>query len=302
MLKRSRKGRSVLTSRDPTSAKTPAIRNAWLSRPAPEKPKPFHGPPRQIQLPAASRMTSWGTPIGSIAKAYFPGDGSETLSHAVRLRSMPVFRLGPSFIPGSMVSVGWSKLCHKMELDDFTTKLPIVYRIPAIGDPDDGLYGDFVVPNAEIAIGAIGSGEEAERKGSVCGDEGFAIGKGMRWSNDVCSGGDGEEEEEAAAQRVREDCLSHHFQVPNCVVSSSARGRLKSQFQWSLAGFLFASAKARSVNSDSTRLINRYISGSRRNDNSSGRLQHIRMYGRSETYRVFGEGGERDQQPGAIVL
>ncbi|KAH0470173.1 hypothetical protein IEQ34_001731 [Dendrobium chrysotoxum] len=72
-------------------------------------------------------MTSWGTPIGSIAKAYFPGDGSETLSHAVRLRSMPVFRLGPAFIPGTMVSVGWSKLCHKkeLELDDFTTKLPV---------------------------------------------------------------------------------------------------------------------------------------------------------------------------------
>ncbi|KAH0469686.1 hypothetical protein IEQ34_001244 [Dendrobium chrysotoxum] len=145
-------------------------------------------------------MTSWGTPMVSITKEYFPGDGSELLSHDVRFRSMPIFSSGPSFIPES-------KRC-----------VDIVNGIPAIGNPDDGLNSEIAVPNAYIAVGGVWRGEEAERKGSVRGDEVFSIREWMRWSKDVYGEGDGEEEEEEEGDeeeddKVWDDRLSHHLRI-----------------------------------------------------------------------------------------
>lgn len=48
-------------------------------------------------------------------------------------------------------------------------------RIPAICDPDNGVSGEVMVPDPEVAVGGGRKAEEAEGEGSVCGDERVAI-------------------------------------------------------------------------------------------------------------------------------
>ncbi|PKU61284.1 hypothetical protein MA16_Dca027403 [Dendrobium catenatum] len=63
----------------------------------------------------------------------------------------------------------------------------------------------IAVPNDYIDVVGVWRGEEAERKGSVCGDEIFSVREWMRWSKDVYGEGDGKEEEEEEGDEEDDD-------------------------------------------------------------------------------------------------
>jgi len=90
---------------------------------------PFHFPVDQYCVVGFSfARTTWLTPLGSSSSQYTPVAGLIEFFLETRRRFRPVMLSHPIFIPGKNVSVGWSKLCHKV-CDEFETFLRIKFPL-----------------------------------------------------------------------------------------------------------------------------------------------------------------------------
>ena len=96
---------------------------------------PIHGPLRYTIFSLLNTYYS-GKPLVSSLVEKSPLYGSSRAFHDLKTRSKPVLLSQPSFISGSKVSVGKSKLCHKYSLllECLSTKLPLSRSSATSGD------------------------------------------------------------------------------------------------------------------------------------------------------------------------
>ncbi|GER43141.1 BEL1-like homeodomain 1 [Striga asiatica] len=101
---------------------------------------PFQGPLNQYGSVLFHRMMYWLS-FGSSSSEKSPGAGSSAFFQEVRCCFCPVILLKASLPPGSHVSVGKSKLCHKgCSIDEFDpdpsvrTKFPLSRRTAVAAD------------------------------------------------------------------------------------------------------------------------------------------------------------------------